>query len=142
MEDERKELACLMQAASSEKERRSTTSSLRSFDFEGSVPTLPHTTIDDSNAATHKIHRICSDANLDAAAVVYLMLSKPVGQCYLIGCHYRDLFKQILTECVKNTSNYGVLLQILSSPLEQVEAEMLREATTEVERKGILFSRL
>ncbi|KAI9907419.1 hypothetical protein PsorP6_004591 [Peronosclerospora sorghi] len=109
MEDERKELACLMQAAaaavesgrrslsrtdsSSEKERRSTTPSLWSFDFEGSVPTLLHTTIEDNDAATQKIHRICSDATVDAAAV------------------------------------------ILSSPLEQVEAEMLREATTEVERK-------
>ncbi|KAI9915668.1 hypothetical protein PsorP6_007899 [Peronosclerospora sorghi] len=151
MEDERKELACLMQAAvaavesgrrslsltdsSSEKERRSTTSSLRSFDFEGSVPTLLHTTIEDNDAATQKIHRICSDATIDAAAVVYLMLLKTVGQCYLIGCHYRDLFKPILTECVENTSEYGVLLQILSSPLEQVKAEILREATTEVERK-------
>ncbi|KAI9895685.1 hypothetical protein PsorP6_019069 [Peronosclerospora sorghi] len=60
MEDERKELACLMHAAaaaveigrrplsltdsSSEKEHRFTISSLRSFDFEGSVPTLLHTT--------------------------------------------------------------------------------------------------
>ncbi|KAI9921720.1 hypothetical protein PsorP6_000752 [Peronosclerospora sorghi] len=35
-----------------------------------------------------------------------------------------------------NTSDYGVLLQILSSPLEQVEAEMFREAITEVERKN------
>ncbi|KAI9916388.1 hypothetical protein PsorP6_018101 [Peronosclerospora sorghi] len=134
IEDERKELACLMQAAvvavesgrrslsltdsSSEKERRSTTSSLRSFDFEGSVPTLLHTTIEDNDAATQKIHRICSDVTIDAAAVVYVMLSKTVRQCYLIGCHFRDLFKQILTECEMNTSEYCVLLQILSSPLE------------------------
>ncbi|KAI9907690.1 hypothetical protein PsorP6_003257 [Peronosclerospora sorghi] len=90
----------------------------------------------DIDATTQKIHRLCSDATVDAAAVVYLMLSKTVGQCHLIGCHYRDLFKQILMECVMNTSAYGVLLQILSSPLEHVEeAEMFREATTEVERK-------
>ncbi|KAI9905356.1 hypothetical protein PsorP6_014040 [Peronosclerospora sorghi] len=41
----------------------------------------------DIDAATQKIHRICSDATVDAAAVVYLMLSKTVGQCHLIGCH-------------------------------------------------------
>ncbi|KAI9921525.1 hypothetical protein PsorP6_000794 [Peronosclerospora sorghi] len=90
----------------------------------------------DIDAATQNIHRLCCGATVDAAAVVYLMLSMTVGQYYLIGCHYCDLFKQILTECVMNTSEYGVLLQILSSPLEQVEAEMLREATTEVERKS------
>ncbi|KAI9922074.1 hypothetical protein PsorP6_002228 [Peronosclerospora sorghi] len=89
----------------------------------------------DIDAAAQKIHRICSDGTVDAAAVVFLMLSKTVGQCYLISCHYRDLFKQILTECVKNTSEYGVLFQILSSTLEQVEAEMSRKATPEVERK-------
>ncbi|KAI9912005.1 hypothetical protein PsorP6_009218 [Peronosclerospora sorghi] len=87
------------------------------------------------NAATQKIHRICCGATVDAASVVSLILSKTVQQRYLICCRYHDLFKQILTECVMNTSEYGVLLQILSSPLEQVEEEMLREATTEVERK-------
>ncbi|KAI9907594.1 hypothetical protein PsorP6_004530 [Peronosclerospora sorghi] len=88
----------------------------------------------DIDAATQKIHLICCGATVDAAAVISLILSKTVQQRYLICCRYRDLFKQILTECEMNTSEYGVLLQILSSPLEQVEAEMLREATTEVER--------
>ncbi|KAI9920148.1 hypothetical protein PsorP6_015468 [Peronosclerospora sorghi] len=88
----------------------------------------------DIDAATQKIHRICCGSTVDAAAVVSLILSNTVQQRYLICCRYRDLFKQILTECVKNTSEYGVILQILSSPLVKVEAEMLREATTEVER--------
>ncbi|KAI9914902.1 hypothetical protein PsorP6_007573 [Peronosclerospora sorghi] len=89
----------------------------------------------DIDVATQKIHCICCGATVDAAAVVYLILSKTVQQRYLICCRYRDLFKHILTVCVMNTSEYGVLLQILSSPLEQVDAEMLREATAEVERK-------
>ncbi|KAI9908954.1 hypothetical protein PsorP6_014981 [Peronosclerospora sorghi] len=76
----------------------------------------------DIDAATQKIHRICCGATVDAAAVESLILSKTVQHRYLICCRYRDLFKQILTECVKNTSEYGVLLHILSSPLEQVEA--------------------
>ncbi|KAI9921383.1 hypothetical protein PsorP6_001140 [Peronosclerospora sorghi] len=95
----------------------------------------PMTLLADTDAATHKIHRICCGSTVDAASVVSLILSKTVQQRYLICCRYRDLFKQSLTECVKNTSEYGVLLQILSSTLEQVEAEMLREATTEVEIK-------
>ncbi|KAI9911686.1 hypothetical protein PsorP6_009818 [Peronosclerospora sorghi] len=89
----------------------------------------------DIDAATQKIHRICCGATVETAAVVSLILSKTVQQHYLICCHYRELFKRILTKCVMNTSEYGVLLQILSSPLEKVEAEMLREPKTEVERK-------
>ncbi|EEY65414.1 Annexin (Annexin) Family, partial [Phytophthora infestans T30-4] len=52
-----------------------------------------------------------------------------VEQRYLIWWRYRILFKQSLTVWVKSTSNYGVLLQMLASPLEQVEAEILRKAT-------------
>ncbi|KAI9911311.1 hypothetical protein PsorP6_009033 [Peronosclerospora sorghi] len=72
----------------------------------------------DIDAATQEINLICSDATVDAAAVASMILAKTVQQRYLICCRYRDLFKQSLTECVKNTSEYGVLLRMLSTTLE------------------------
>ncbi|EEY59329.1 Annexin (Annexin) Family [Phytophthora infestans T30-4] len=83
----------------------------------------------DIDAAAQEIQRVCTGAASDEAALASLLLSKTVEQRYLIWWRYRILFKQSLTVWVKSTSNYGVLLQMLASPLEQVEAEILRKAT-------------
>ncbi|CAH0513679.1 unnamed protein product [Peronospora belbahrii] len=62
-------------------------------------------------------------------ALASLLLSKSVEQRYLIWWRYRTLYKQSLTMWIKSTSDYGVLLKMLASPLEQVEAEILQKAT-------------
>eukprot|EP00644_Phytophthora_capsici_P009324 jgi/Phyca11/107407/e_gw1.13.765.1 len=81
------------------------------------------------DAAAQEIKRVCTGAASDEAALAKLLLSKSVEQRYLIWWRYRILYKQSLTVWVKSTSDYGVLLQMLASPLEHVEAEILRKAT-------------
>ncbi|RAW20854.1 hypothetical protein PC110_g22703, partial [Phytophthora cactorum] len=83
----------------------------------------------DIDAAAQEIQRVCTGTASDEAALASLLLSKTVEQRYLIWWRYRILYKQSLTVWVKSTSDYGVLLQMLASPLEHVEAEILRKAT-------------
>ncbi|KAG6951298.1 hypothetical protein JG688_00013783, partial [Phytophthora aleatoria] len=83
----------------------------------------------DIDAAAQEIQRACTGTASDEAALASLLLSKTVEQRYLIWWRYRILYKQSLTVWVKSTSDYGVLLQMLASPLEHVEAEVLRKAT-------------
>ncbi|KAG7387821.1 hypothetical protein PHYBOEH_008118 [Phytophthora boehmeriae] len=83
----------------------------------------------DIDAAAQEIQRVCTGAATDEAALASLLLSKTAEQRYLIWWRYRILYKQSLSVWVKSTSDYGVLLKMLSSPLEHVEAEILRKAT-------------
>ncbi|KAG3232880.1 hypothetical protein PI124_g22042 [Phytophthora idaei] len=83
----------------------------------------------DIDAATQEIHRVCTGATSNEAALASLLLSKTVEQRYLIWWCYRILYKQNLSDLVKSKSDYGVLLKTLASPLEHVEAEILRKAT-------------
>ncbi|KUF82734.1 hypothetical protein AM588_10000439 [Phytophthora nicotianae] len=83
----------------------------------------------DIDAAAQEIQRVCTGTASDEAALASLLLSKTVEQRYLIWWRYRILYKQSLTVWVKSTSEYGILLQMLASPLEHVEAEILRKAT-------------
>ncbi|KAE9111565.1 hypothetical protein PF007_g11435, partial [Phytophthora fragariae] len=83
----------------------------------------------DIDAAAQEIQRVCTGAASDEAALASLLLSKTAEQRYLIWWRYRILYKQSLTVWVKSTSEYGVLLKMLASPLEHVEAEILRKAT-------------
>ncbi|CAH0513680.1 unnamed protein product [Peronospora belbahrii] len=83
----------------------------------------------DIDAAVQEIQRVCTGVALDEAALASLLLSKSVEQRYLIWWRYRTLYKQSLTVWIKSTSDYGVLLKMLASPLEQVEAEILQKAT-------------
>ncbi|KAG2510573.1 hypothetical protein JM18_008513 [Phytophthora kernoviae] len=83
----------------------------------------------DIDAAAQEIQRVCTGAATDEAALASLLLSKTVEERYLIWWRYRILYKQSLSVWVKSTSDYGVLLKMLSSPLEHVEAEILRKAT-------------
>uniref|UniRef100_M4BXY7 Annexin n=1 Tax=Hyaloperonospora arabidopsidis (strain Emoy2) TaxID=559515 RepID=M4BXY7_HYAAE len=81
------------------------------------------------DAAVQEIHRVCSSTTSAETSLASLLLSKTVEQRYLIWWRYRILYKQSLTTWVKSTSDYGVLLKMLASPLEHVEAEILRKAT-------------
>ncbi|CAI5741595.1 unnamed protein product [Hyaloperonospora brassicae] len=81
------------------------------------------------DAAVQEIHRECSSTTSAETALASLLLSKTVEHRYLIWWRYRILYKQSLTVWVKSTSDYGVLLKMLASPLEHVEAEILRKAT-------------
>ncbi|EGZ04893.1 hypothetical protein PHYSODRAFT_566613 [Phytophthora sojae] len=83
----------------------------------------------DIDAAAQEIQRVCTGAASDEAALASLLLSKTAEQRYLIWWRYRILYKQSLTVWVKSTSDYGLLLKMLASPLEHVEAEILRKAT-------------
>jgi len=83
----------------------------------------------DIDAAAQEILRVCMGAASDEAALASLLLSKSVEQRYLIWWRYRILYKQSLTVWVKSTSDYGILLKMFASPLEHVEAEILRKAT-------------
>ncbi|KAG4054084.1 hypothetical protein PC123_g10778 [Phytophthora cactorum] len=83
----------------------------------------------DIDAAAQEIHRVCTGATSNEAALASLLLSKTVEQRYLIWCRYRILYKQNLSDLVKSKSDYGVLLKMLASPLEHAEAEILRKAT-------------
>ncbi|KAE9308056.1 hypothetical protein PF001_g11333, partial [Phytophthora fragariae] len=83
----------------------------------------------DIDAAAQEIQRVCTGAASDEAALASLLLSKTAEQRYLIWWRYRILYKQSLTVWVKSTSEYGVLLKMLASPLEHVETEILRKAT-------------
>ncbi|KAG3111104.1 hypothetical protein PI125_g9415 [Phytophthora idaei] len=86
----------------------------------------------DIDAAAQEIQRVCTGTASDEAALASLLLSKTVEQRYLIWWRYRILYKQSLTVWVKSTSDYGVLLQMLASPLEHVEAEILRKTTKDL----------
>ncbi|KAL3656713.1 hypothetical protein V7S43_018377 [Phytophthora oleae] len=66
---------------------------------------------------------ISFSAEIDSAALAKLLLSKSVEQRYLIWWRCRILYKQSLTVWVKSTSDYGVLLQMLASPLEHVDGQ-------------------
>ncbi|ETM53924.1 serine/threonine protein kinase, partial [Phytophthora nicotianae] len=83
----------------------------------------------DIDADVQEIHRVCSGAAADESALASLLLSKTTEQRYLIWWRYRLLYKQSLTELVKSKSDYGTLLEMLASPLELVEAEILHTAT-------------
>ncbi|KAG6946104.1 hypothetical protein JG688_00016259, partial [Phytophthora aleatoria] len=83
----------------------------------------------DIDAAAQEIHRVCTGATSNEAALASLLLSKTVEQRYLIWWRYRILYKQNLSDLVKSKSDYGVLLKMLASPLEHAEAEILRKAT-------------
>ncbi|KAL4094798.1 hypothetical protein PRIC1_010452 [Phytophthora ramorum] len=83
----------------------------------------------DIDAAAQEIQRVCTGAASDETALASLLLSKTAEQRYLIWWRYRILYKQSLTVWVKSTSDYGILLKMLASPLEHVEAEILRKAT-------------
>ncbi|RMX62508.1 hypothetical protein DD238_008101 [Peronospora effusa] len=82
----------------------------------------------DIDAAAQEIHRVCTGTTSDEAALASLLLSKTAEQRYLIWWRYRILYKQSLTVWVKSTSDYGILLKMLASPLEHVEAEILYKA--------------
>ncbi|OWZ12600.1 Annexin protein, partial [Phytophthora megakarya] len=81
------------------------------------------------DTAAQEIKRVCTGAASDESALASLLLSKTVEQRYLIWWRYHILYKQSLTVWVKSTSDYGILLKMLASPLEHVEAEILRKAT-------------
>ncbi|ETO62431.1 hypothetical protein F444_19658, partial [Phytophthora nicotianae P1976] len=72
----------------------------------------------DIDAAAQEIQRVCTGTASDEAVLASLLLSKTVEQRYLIWWRYRILYKQSLTVWVKSTSEYGILLQMLASPLE------------------------
>ncbi|KAF4029803.1 hypothetical protein GN244_ATG18448 [Phytophthora infestans] len=71
----------------------------------------------DIDADVHEIHGLRTGVASDEASVAALLLSKTVEQRYLIWWRYRVLFKQSLTVWVKSKSNYGILLEMLASPL-------------------------
>ncbi|KAG6594048.1 Annexin (Annexin) Family [Phytophthora cinnamomi] len=83
----------------------------------------------DINAAAQKIQRVCTGAASDEAALASLQLSKTAEQRHLIWWRYRILFKQSLRVWVKSMSDYNILLKMLTSTLERVEAEILRKST-------------
>ncbi|KAG6586850.1 Annexin (Annexin) Family [Phytophthora cinnamomi] len=83
----------------------------------------------DINAAAQEIQRVCTGAASDEAALASLQLSKTAEQRHLIWWRYRILFKQSLRVWVKSMSDYSILLKMLTSTLERVEAEILRKST-------------
>ncbi|KAL7678662.1 putative annexin [Plasmopara halstedii] len=83
----------------------------------------------DIDEAVQEIQRVCTESSSDETALASLLLSKSAEQRYLIWWRYRSLYKQSLSMLVKSTNDYGILLTMLVSPLEQVECEILRKAT-------------
>ncbi|GMF35128.1 unnamed protein product [Phytophthora lilii] len=83
----------------------------------------------DIEAAVQEIRSKCTGSATDEKALESILMSKTAEQRYLIWWRYRILYQQSLTVWVKSTGDYGILLKMLASPLEHVEAEILRKAT-------------
>ncbi|GMF29366.1 unnamed protein product [Phytophthora lilii] len=81
----------------------------------------------DTDAAAQETQRVYTGAAADGAALASLLLSKTLEQRYLIWWRYRILYKQSLTVWVNSTSDYDILLKMLASPLDHVEAEIFRK---------------
>jgi hypothetical protein len=83
----------------------------------------------DIEAAVQEIQAKCTGGPTDEKVLTSILVSKTAEQRYLIWLRYYTLYRKSLTVWVKSTSDYGVLLRMLASPLEYVEAEILRKAT-------------
>ncbi|ETP32853.1 hypothetical protein F442_18533, partial [Phytophthora nicotianae P10297] len=83
----------------------------------------------DIEAAVQEIHCKYTGGAADEKMLASILVSKTNEQRYLIWWRYYILYKQSLTVWVKSAGDYGILLQMLASPLEHVEAEILRKAT-------------
>lgn len=83
------------------------------------------------DATTQEIYKACKGLGTDEKALTAALGPKTPEQRYLISLRYKELFHKDLKSLVKSEAggHYGKLLQLISVPLPEAEADIIRSAT-------------
>ncbi|KAF1315993.1 Annexin, partial [Globisporangium splendens] len=81
--------------------------------------------------AVTQIHEACKGFGTDEQTLIAVLGSKSPETRNLIQMRYKELYKKSLKDLVKSetSGNFGKLLRMISTPLPETEANILRDAT-------------
>ncbi|KAE8992607.1 hypothetical protein PR003_g21100 [Phytophthora rubi] len=81
--------------------------------------------------ACQAIHDACKGLGTDEKGLIAALGTKSADQRFLISVRYKELFKKDLKKVLKSetSGDFGRLLQLVSRPLPEAEAAILRKAT-------------
>jgi hypothetical protein len=85
----------------------------------------------DVDQAVQQIYAACKGFGTDEQTLIAVLGSKSPETRTLISMRYQELYKKPLKDLVKSetSGDFGRLLRMLSTPLHETEASLLREAT-------------
>jgi hypothetical protein len=83
------------------------------------------------DAAVQDIYKACKGFGTDEAALTAILGSKSPEQRSLIAMRYKELYSKSLKDLMlsETSGHYGRLLRMISTPLPECEAQILRDAT-------------
>ncbi|KAE8909075.1 hypothetical protein PF003_g7334 [Phytophthora fragariae] len=95
--------------------------------FHGTALQYPHH-IDE---AVQQIHGACQGLGTDEKTLISVLGSKSPETRNLIALRYKELYRQPLKSLLKSetSGDFGRLLRMISTPLPETEAQILRDAT-------------
>lgn len=81
--------------------------------------------------AVTQIYGACKGFGTDEQTLISVLGSKSPETRNLIALRYRELYKKPLQDLIKSetSGNFGKLLRMISAPLPETEAMILRDAT-------------
>lgn len=81
--------------------------------------------------AVAQIYGACKGMGTDEQTLITVLGSKSPEQRNLIALRYKELYHKALTDLVRSetSGNFGRLLRMISAPLPETEAQILRDAT-------------
>ncbi|OWZ14469.1 Annexin protein [Phytophthora megakarya] len=85
----------------------------------------------DIDQSCQTIHHACKGLGTDEKALIAALGTRSGDQRHLIAVRYRQLFGKELTKVLKGetSGDFGHLLQLISRPLPEAEASIIRKAT-------------
>lgn len=86
---------------------------------------------DEIDEACNDIYEACKGFGTDEEKLNEVLGNKTAAERYMIAARFKQMFGKELKSLIKSetSGDYGKLIQLLCVPLDQAEAQLIREAT-------------